>query len=315
MSAPSKSFNPMDAAAAAGAQPSAGTATSRGAATGRFMLGQLRAAAKPTGARRSAAASGPHASASWAWALAALALGLVVGVLWFAPARWLAHWVALGSQERVVLHAAQGTIWNGTSRLVLAAGAGSRDAQTLPGLVQWRIRPNWRGLSLALTADCCATSPIEAKLTLGLARIDIALDGAPSNWPASLLTGLGTPLNTLAPTGTLELQFQGFRLQRVQNTWAFQGSAQLQALQLSSRLSTLKPLGSYRLDFKGGDVLGVTLATTSGALNLSGSGQWVDGRLRFRGEAQASGEHDAALANLINIMTRRENGKAVINIG
>jgi general secretion pathway protein N len=290
------------------------TQVSKSFAAGRFITQSVRAATKPQavgGRPRNAAA----ATASWGWAVAGVLLGLCLGVALFAPARWLASAIATASGERVLLQQAQGSVWNGSARLTLAAGEGSRDAQMLPGRVHWQLRPSWSGARLALTADCCAPAPVDVALALGWGRVEATLGGAPSRWPAELLSGLGTPMNTLAPTGTLALSFQAFRIQRVQGAWRFDGGAQLDASELSSRLSTLKPLGSYRLQFNGGEVVGVNLSTVSGALQLSGAGQWVGGRLRFRGEAQASTEHEAALANLINIMTRRENGRAVINIG
>jgi general secretion pathway protein N len=285
-------------------------------AAGRFVVEQAQRARRvglPLGrAAQPAARSG---SASWAWAVAALLAGLLIGAVVFAPARWLAAAVGWASGERVLVQDASGSFWQGSARLVLSAGAGARDAQMLPGRVQWRLRPDWRGAHLTLGADCCTTEPLHAAIALGWGRTDVALSGPTSRWPAALLSGLGTPMNTLAPTGSLALTFQGLQLQWVQGQWRMDGAATLDVLELSSRLSTLKPLGSYRMQFQGGDVLAVALSTTSGALQLSGVGQWVGGRLRFRGEAQAGAEHEAALANLINIMTRREGGKAVINIG
>src|SRR6218665_1818531 len=49
------------------------------------------------------------------------------------------------------------------------------------------------------------------------------------------------------------------------------GQARLDALAMSTRLSTLRPMGSYRLVLQGGEVPAVTLSTLDGALQLSGS--------------------------------------------
>ena len=40
---------------------------------------------------------------------------------------------------------AQGSLWQGHARLVLSAGAGSRDAIALPGQVHWSLRPHGLG--------------------------------------------------------------------------------------------------------------------------------------------------------------------------
>ena len=60
----------------------------------------------------------------------------------------------------------------------------------------------------------------------------------------------------------------------VQGAWQLQGQAQLQLQSVASRLSTLRPLGSYALDLQGGQTARVQLSTLSGELRLSGQGEW-----------------------------------------
>ena len=50
-------------------------------------------------------------------------------------------------------------------------------------------------------------------------------------------------------------------------------------------------------------------------LRLSGNGQWVGGRLRFRGEARADAGSEAMLNNLLNIIGRRQGALSVLAIG
>jgi general secretion pathway protein N len=49
-------------------------------------------------------------------------------------------------------------------------------------------------------------------------------------------------------------------------------------------------------------------------LQLSGQGEWAP-RLRFRGQASATPEAEAALANLLNIIGRRQGAVSLISIG
>ena len=87
---------------------------------------------------------------------------------------------------------------------------------------------------------------------------------------------------------------------------------------MASRLSTLRPLGSYRVALNapaGSDSATVALQTLRGELQLQGDGQWVGGRLRFRGEASAAPGREAALANLLNIIGRRQGARSLLNIG
>jgi general secretion pathway protein N len=59
----------------------------------------------------------------------------------------------------------------------------------------------------------------------------------------------------------------------------------------------------------------VQLATRSGPLQLSGSGEWAAGRLRFRGQASAAPGFEAVLGNLLNIIGRRQGAVSLISIG
>ena len=95
------------------------------------------------------------------WALAGLLFGTVVAVVAWAPAHWLARAVQTWSQSQVHLDQPRGTVWNGTAQLALSGGSGSSDTVALPGLVSWRIRPAWGGLSIDLNASCCTPQPLK----------------------------------------------------------------------------------------------------------------------------------------------------------
>ena len=147
----------------------------------------------------------------------------------------------------------------------------------------------------------------------GGARVVIA--DSQSQWPAAVLTGLGTPWNTVRPQGELTLATRGLALETVSGRLALTGTAEVTLRHLSSRLSTLQPLGSYRVQVQGGDAISLDLSTLEGALRLSGNGQWVGSRLRFNGEASAAPGQEPQLANLLNIIGRRQGERAIISIG
>lgn len=260
--------------------------------------------------------------ASRRWALWGALAGGVAALVAFAPAAWLGQAVAQASGQRVLLVQPRGTLWNGSAVLVLGAGADSRDAVLLPGRLHWTLRP--AGLlqaSLALRQDCCMAQPVQLRLQPGVGRWRASLqapaDGRLGQWPAAWLSGLGTPWNTLQLGGLLSLASPGLDVEWAQGRLALQGSVQLELLGLSSRVSTLQPLGSYRLDLAGHDGQAPTLdlSTLQGALQLSGHGQWAGSRLHFRGEARAAEGSEAALNNLLNIIGRRQGALAVITIG
>ena len=220
-----------------------------------------------------------------------------------------------GSAGRVVLDDPRGTVWDGSARVLLTGGAGSNDVAALPGRLDWRIRPAWAGLRAELQAGCCTLGPLTM---LGRPRWGggmLLLGDQRSQWPAAVLAGLGTPWNTLQVEGDLLLSTQGLSVEWVEGRLAVAGRAELTASRMSSRLSTLKPMGSYRITVNGGSSSTLQLDTIEGALQLSGSGLWVGSRLRFTGTATAAPDREAALSNLLNIIGRRSGARSIITIG
>jgi len=250
----------------------------------------------------------------WRWAWLGALLGLLLTLLLQAPARWLAAAVQRASGQTVQLADPQGTLWDGSARLLLAGGAGSRSQAALPGRVQWTLRPGWGGLQARLRTDCCTPAgPLAMRLSprWGGARVQMA-DGQ-SLWPAALLAGLGTPMNTIEPQGELALSTQGLSVEWLAGRLALQGHAELTARHMSSRLSTVQPLGSYRIALAGGGAPTLEVSTLEGALQLSGSGQWVGQRLHFSGQAWAASGMQAPLSNLLGLLGRlRRDGHAQI---
>ena len=264
---------------------------------------------QPRASRRTAA------PAPWGWALLGSALGLMAALLFFAPAAWLGAGLAAASSGRMQLLDTSGSVWTGSARVIVTGGSGSRDAAALPGRVDWRLRPAWTGLNLTLNAACCTPTPLQARLRLGWQTQEVTFDNAVSQWPAELLAGLGTPFNTIQPAGTLSLGTQSMVLRRFDGRLTFDGTTQLQALGMSSRLSTIRPMGNYQLTLTGGAAPALALSTLSGALNLSGNGSWVGARLRFTGVASVEPELQGAFNNLLNIIGRRQGTQSIITIG
>lgn len=249
----------------------------------------------------------------WAW-LGTLT-GALLGLLVFAPASWLAGLLHFWTDARLQALQPRGTIWDGNARLVLSGGLSSRDALVLPGRVYWQLRPHASGVQLQLRADCCTPLPLQMTATWRWGGWALAWADNTSQWPAEILAGLGSPWNTLQARGRLELTLQGLSLEWVAGRAQLQGSVALDALALSSRLSTLRPIGSYRLRLVGTGPAGppsLQLQTLEGSLQLSGSGQWTGGRWNFRGQASASPDDEPVLGNLLNIVGRRQGARSII---
>lgn len=252
---------------------------------------------------------------SWAWALVGLAIGACMAALAWAPARWLAAAVRHYSAGVWQLEDAQGSLWNGSARLSLGPDSASTERRGLPGRLTWTLTPSLAGLDGSILASCCMKAPLAVHLTPGAARVTARVDAFASDLPLGLLAGLGTPWNTIDPQGLLSVQSPGLHVQWALGRWRLDGQLSLEARDLVVRLSSLQPIGSYRVQVQGGDTPSLQLQTVSGALILDGRGQWSGGRLHFQGEARAAPSYEDALSNLLNIVGRRNGARSIITLG
>jgi general secretion pathway protein N len=247
------------------------------------------------------------------WLLAAL-LGTLVTVLLFFPATWLAGMVEKQSGGRLTLGDAQGTLWRGSAFVGGAASSSGAVTPLLPGRFTWKLSP----LVLFGMVDLELGNP-EA-----LAQ-PVNFRGSWRQWqlspsalllPADGLAGLGAPLNTLAPSGVMRLSWSALELVAQDNMVAINGRTTLEMTDMSSRLSPIKPLGSYQLalDWRGQQAQ-LDLRSMKGPLLLSGKGSLNNGRLQFSGQAQAADGYEQSLGNLLNLLGQRRptnDGKNII---
>lgn len=254
-------------------------------------------------------------SSGWRWAAAGTLIGVAFALSVFAPARWLAAGLAQWSNGHLQLVNARGTVWNGTAGVVFSSGASGAEAISLPGMLAWTLRPRWDGIAAALDLPCCAAKPLELRGRPRTDGLELDWSNGQSRWPAALLTGFGAPWNTLKLDGVLDLSMQDFVLRWSGPKLMLAGRATLDATDLSSSLSTLKPMGSYRLALEGGPAPTLLLTTREGSLQLSGSGRWSGTSLRFDGEASAAPGREDVLSNLLNIIGRRDGARSLITLG
>jgi general secretion pathway protein N len=243
------------------------------------------------------------AVARWGWA--GLVCGAVVALVAFAPAAWLAEAVATQTRQRLLLTDARGTIWSGSAVPVLTGGPGSRGM----------------ALELRVRQSCCIDDQLLLRWRPSLGKQVVQLmpgSGHVGEWPAAWLAGLGAPWNSMQLGGTLRLSSPGAGMEVAAGRLRFTGQASLELIDVSSSLSMLDRLGSYRVQFDAaadGAGPAIALSTLDGALRLDGKGQWTGTQLRFRGEARAAPGFEGALDNLLNIFGRRQGALSLISIG
>ncbi len=246
----------------------------------------------------------------------ALLCGGLAALLWFAPAQWLAQAVHHLSRQHVQLRQVRGTVWNGSAQWVLASGSGGLEALALPQRVHWQLRPLWNaGVSLDLLADCCTSQSVQLQLHADWQGLTLALTRADSVWPTQWLSGLGAPLNSMDLQGQLALHSRDMQARWSGGEWQLSGEASLELRELSSSLSTLKPLGTYVLQLQAGTTPVLTLNTREGSLLLQGRGSWQAGRFSFLGEAQAKSGYESALNNLLGVLGQRAGDKTILKLG
>jgi hypothetical protein len=207
-------------------------------------------------------------------------LGLVLALVLFAPARWL----AATSPRHGRPGAAAGRARHGLERLG-AAGAHRRRRQhrrRRPALAPGGPAAALHRRARALAAECCTPQPLSvrgqprlapAARARGRQRVAVAGQRCSPAW--------ARPGTRCSSTATLRCHARASVRMGRRPALAVAGRAELMALRVASRLSTLRPMGSYRITLQGGAVPGLQLATLEGSLQLSGSGQWVGDRLRF----------------------------------
>lgn len=234
-------------------------------------------------------------------------------VLAFFPAIWMAQIVERQTAGRLTLGDAQGTLWRGSAFIAGAPGGNGPVTPLLPGRFSWRLSP------------MLLLGKVDAELgnNAALSR-PVSVDGSWHQWqispasvllPAERLTALGAPLNTLQPSGEMRLSWELMQLVRQGGKIGMTGTMSLEMNDIASRLSPVKPLGTYNLAFDWyGQQAAVALKTVKGPMLLSGSGIFVGGHLQFSGKAEAEAGQEERLANLLNLLgqRRKEGDKDVI---
>jgi general secretion pathway protein N len=237
-----------------------------------------------------------------------------------APASFADLGLDQATQGRLRLSDTSGTLWRGKGKLVLAdIGAEvSSDAKSetvtglvLPGEFEWSIAglPLFLGRIDAQMSGVGLITPIY--LEGGLQELKISASRLVL--PTVDLSRMGSPWNTFKPQASLDVRWDNMVLRQGQ----FDGKAAFELKDIASALTSVRPLGSYRVDVVGsGASADVKLLTTQGPLNLTGNGVWNARQgLRLSIEALADESAKIKLQTLLSLMGRRDGEKTIIRIG
>jgi general secretion pathway protein N len=162
------------------------------------------------------------------------------------PASWFAWGLNRYTQGSVRLDPTAGSLWGGKGRLVIYY------PPTTPhefGQTEWRINPLWLvagRVQLSLQAN---HQDKRIKTTLGLARHSFRLKDTEAEFPATFMAQLYTPLSLISPQGKVRISTENMTLAPDK----VDGVAALEWLSAGSSLSSVQPLGDYRLEITGAE--------------------------------------------------------------
>lgn len=226
------------------------------------------------------------------------------------PAVWLAWGLNRYTQGTVRLDPIAGTVWNGKGRLAV------NYPPTMPhdfGLMEWRINPFWLFAGRVQVSLEGGDQDRRIKTTLALARDRVLLKNTVAEFPAAFMAQIYTPLSLISPQGKVRINAPEFML----TAESAEGAASLEWLSAGSSLSSVQPLGDYRLDITGADKnADLKLTTLRGDLEFTGQGQWQPqtGQLRINGTAAARARGGELESLLGMIGADRGGGRRALNI-
>jgi general secretion pathway protein N len=249
------------------------------------------------------------------------AAGVALGVLAIAPPTGLLDvWLNAATGGRVRLAQTEGTLWQGAARVVLVdPGRASRPDATLgplpglamPGMLRWSLSPRLLfGLLEASFTLVDGGAPVHI---IGSVMTGVRIDAGRFEWLGLALEGLGSPWNTVRPVAAMRLQWESL----VIDAGGIRGTLALELADVTSAMSPVRPLGSWRLGVQAtGRQAVLRMETLAGPVHLEGDGQWnAGGSLNLRLAAWPDPPMQAVLAPLLNLIGPREGGRTIIRVG
>jgi hypothetical protein len=201
------------------------------------------------------------------------------------PAVWFAWGLNQVTHGTVRLDPIGGSLWSGNGKLVVYY------PQSTPhdlGAAEWNINPIWLfagRLQIHWQASAQDTS-IDTTLRLGFGQTQLV--DTDIAFPAQSVSTFYPAATLLSPKG--QVRVHTAKLSIDQN--GIEGNGEILWQNAGSTLTSVQPLGDYRLEITGaGKTANLKLATTRGDLEFTGAGQWklASGKIQLNGSATARG--------------------------
>ena len=238
-----------------------------------------------------------------------LAVGLafyLVFLVVYIPADWLAWGLARTTKGIIHIDQPTGSVWHGAGKLTVYY------PQTTPndfGQAQWTIDPLWLITGQLQIHAESATNATKLQGTMRLGRNRVLFSDVSLTLPAERVGVLYPPVALANPQGQFSLHTRELNI----SPSAVEGGAELLWQNAASALSTVKPLGEYKLEMTGQNkTANLKLSTVRGDLELTGQGQWHlldSGILQFNGTVLPRG-HTEELEPLLQLLGNAQGNGA-----
>jgi general secretion pathway protein N len=223
------------------------------------------------------------------------------------PAAWITPQFTRATAGHVNLVDPAGSLWHGSATLMLAASTDAGGATLLPGRIEWTTA-FWPLFTGRIHMTMRQSEAMPDAITVDATTRGATMSGGQIGVPASLLAGLGAPFNTLNFEGDVRLTWTDFRVLG-RNAY---GQLIVTLDDMASRVSRVRPLGSYRVALQAqGSNATIDLSTAKGPLMLTGSGAIAQDSTTFQGTATSSADQRENLAGLLNLLGRHTDENTV----
>lgn len=240
------------------------------------------------------------------WFYGLLFSGLLLVLIWQMPAAWFAS--MLGSQTacRITLEQTQGSIWNGSAAIGFSEMDTTSTVCRPPSAITERF--HWNNECHLLGSTCKGSiefSALKNPLQYVLTPSGLSFKSGEIILPVNGMEALGSPWSSLRPRGQMLVSWSELTVDNFSNSTSA-GNIQIKMSDVSSAVSTVKPLGSYVIDITllpSGSTWDVQ--TINGPLLIKGIGEFDHQQTHFSGEVSATPEAGEALAGLLSLLGKR----------
>ncbi len=200
----------------------------------------------------------------------------LAGLVSFAPASLMGYALERASGGTLTLAQTKGSLWNGSGIALLRL----KTRYQMLGSYRWGLKL----FNASLQVQTGEAAPMTMRYVPFSGRVNI--DNLHITLPVTIIEIASPQLGPYQLQGSLEASCDHLTL----DAGGMNGQITMNWLRAASALSSIRPLGDYRILVQGhGGSLDMQLSTLSGKLLLSGNGSYDNAAgMRFSGTAQAA---------------------------